>query len=67
MDIADRIVYLDRGAIKGIFTPAEFRRLSQDQRERMGLRATDLMDVFRHQSCSSRGNGVVAEKCLPAL
>ena len=46
MDIADRIVYLDRGAIQGIFTPAEFRRLSQDQRERMGLRATDLMDVL---------------------
>ena len=46
MDIADRIVYLDRGAIKGIFTPEEFRRLSQAQREQMGLRATDLMDVL---------------------
>ena len=46
MDIADRIVYLDRGAIKGIFTPEEFRRLPQAQREQMGLRATDLMDVL---------------------
>ncbi len=46
MDIADRIVYLDRGEIKGVFTPAEFRRLSRDQREQMGLRATDLMDVL---------------------
>ena len=46
MDIADRIVYLDRGAIKGIFTPEELRRLSQAQREQMGLRATDLMDVL---------------------
>ena len=46
MDIADRIVYLDRGAIKGIFTPEEFRRLSEAQREQMGLRATDLMDVL---------------------
>ena len=46
MDIADRIVYLDRGEIKGIFTPEEFRRLSQAQREQMGLRATDLMDVL---------------------
>ena len=46
MDIADRIVYLDRGEIKGIFTPEELRRLSQAQREQMGLRATDLMDVL---------------------
>ena len=38
MDIADRIVYLDRGEIKGIFTPEELRRLSQAQREQMGRR-----------------------------
>ena len=62
MDIADRIVYLDRGAIKGIFTPAEFRRLSQDQRERMGLRATDLMDVLPPPSRAPVGETVLSLK-----
>ena len=68
MDIADRIVYLDRGEIKGIFTPVEFRRLSRDQR-RQGWAAGYGSDgcPSAARSCSSWGNGVVAEKCLPAL
>ena len=45
MDIADRIVYLDNGRITNIFTPEELRRLPQDMRERMGLRAVDLQEV----------------------
>ena len=68
MDIADRIVYLDRGEIKGIFTPEELRRLSQAQREQMGLRATDLMDVLPPPGHAPvRGIGAVVERCLPAL
>lgn len=46
MDLADRIVYLDKGKITRIFTPEEFRRLPQDERERMGLRAVDLQEVL---------------------
>lgn len=46
MDIADRIVYLDNGRITNIFTPEELRRLPQDMRERMGLRAVDLQEVL---------------------
>ena len=56
MDIADRIVYLDRGEIKGIFTPEELRRLSQAQREQMGLRATDLMDVLPRPAMPRSGD-----------
>lgn len=53
MELADRIVYLDKGKIEGIYTPDEFRRLSENERERMGLRALDLWDVLpkeRHQT-----------------
>ena len=36
MELADRIVYLEKGEIKGIYTPEEFRQLSEQERERMG-------------------------------
>ena len=62
MDIADRIVYLDRGEIKGIFTPEELRRLSQAQREQMGLRATDLMDVLPPPGHAPVGETVLSLK-----
>lgn len=42
MDVADRIVYLDQGRIAGCYTPAEFRELTDGQREKMGLRAVEL-------------------------
>lgn len=42
MDIADRIVYLEKGHIEGIYTPNEFRRLTGEKRKQMGLRAVDL-------------------------
>lgn len=45
MDIADRIIYLDEGCIAGVYTPAQFQQLSQQERERMGLRATNLQEV----------------------
>ena len=46
MELADRIVYLEKGEIKGIYTPEEFRQLSEHEREHMGLRAVDLQAVF---------------------
>ena len=46
MELADRIVYLENGEIKGIYTPEEFRQLSEHEREHMGLRAVDLQAVF---------------------
>lgn len=54
MDIADRIVYLDRGHIAAIYTPAQFRRLPQREREQMGLRAADLREIqpIRSQTAS---------------
>ena len=46
MELADRIVYLENGEIKGIYTPEEFWQLSEPDREHMGLRAVDLQAVF---------------------
>jgi len=46
MELVDRIVYLEKGEIKGIYTPEEFRQLSEHEREHMGLRAVDLQAVF---------------------
>ena len=46
MELADRIVYLEKGEIKGIYTSEEFRQLSEPDREHMGLRAVDLQAVF---------------------
>lgn len=43
--IADRIVYMEKGEIAGIFTPAEFKSLSPETRHCMGLRAPDLSEV----------------------
>ena len=43
--IADKIVYMEKGEIAGIFTPAEFKSLSSGTRHRMGLRAPDLSEV----------------------
>ena len=46
MELVDRIVYLEKGEIKGIYTPEEFWQLSEPGREHMGLRAVDLQAVF---------------------
>ena len=46
MELADRIVYLEDGEIARIFTPEEFLRLPEIEREHMGLRAVDLARVL---------------------
>ena len=51
-ELADRIVYLEKGEIKGIYTSEEFRQLSEHEREQMGLRAVDLQAVFPPQTHS---------------
>lgn len=52
MDLVDRIVYLENGRIEGMYTPDEFRQLSDQERVRMGLRAVDLRTVFPPEACS---------------
>ena len=42
MEIVDKIVYLDDGEIKGVYTPDEFKKLSDMERKEKGLRAIDL-------------------------
>lgn len=46
MELADHIVYLEDGEIARIFTPEEFLRLTENEREHMGLRAVDLTRVL---------------------
>ncbi len=43
--IADKIVYMEKGEIAGIFTPGDFKSLSSGRRHCMGLRAPDLSEV----------------------
>lgn len=50
MELADRIVYLEKGQIRKIYTPEEFRKLPEAEREHMGLRAVDLTRYFLHRS-----------------
>ena len=56
MDVADRIVYLEQGTIAGVYTPAQLRRLSRDERSAMGLRAIDL---WEEQMCIRDSMGAV--------
>lgn len=44
LDLADRIVYLDQGKIRSIFSPSAFRALSAEARAEKGLRAVDLSE-----------------------
>ena len=52
MDIADRIVYMEQGKIARIFTPEQFREISEAKREEMGLRAIDLNVVHPKSACT---------------
>lgn len=45
MDIADRIVFLEQGKIKGIYTPEDFQKIPTLKRETMRLRAIDLKEI----------------------
>ena len=53
MDVADRIVYLDNGHIAGDWTPEQFRLLSTEKRQSMGLRALDL----QAENATQKGTG----------
>jgi energy-coupling factor transport system ATP-binding protein len=59
MDIADRIVYLEQGEISGIYTPAEFQKLSSQQRKDMGLRAIRLEDERPNMSVCAMSSPVL--------
>ena len=52
MDVADRIIYLENGKIAGDFTPEQFRSLSAEKRQNMGLRSLDLTE--EKPTCSTR-------------
>lgn len=45
IELVDKIVYMDNGFIKNIYTKDQFLALSKWERERMGLRSPDLYHV----------------------
>lgn len=59
MDIVDRIVYLEQGEIRNIYTPNEFRELSDSQRIDMGLRAIELHNQTIYESKIAKGSPVL--------
>lgn len=53
MELADRIIYLEQGEIRGVYTPAQLAILPDKARAAMGLRAANLDAVqprWRQQS-----------------
>ncbi|EPF31832.1 hypothetical protein HMPREF9194_02187 [Treponema maltophilum ATCC 51939] len=62
--IANKIVYMEKGEIAGIFTPAEFKSLRPETRHRMGLRAADLSEVRpdRAPDTAAAQNGTAHER-----
>ena len=62
MDIVDRIVFLEQGKIKGIYTPQEFQKIPDTQREAMRLRAADLTSVHSENSRSMQAAPVLELK-----
>ena len=52
-DLADKIVYMEKGGIARIFTPMEFKSLSAAVRHGMGLRAINLQEEI--PSCITNG------------
>lgn len=55
-DLADRIVYMERGRIEGIYAPRQFLSIPVARREAMGLRTMDLKSV---EPASKRGTQAI--------
>lgn len=49
-DVADKIVYMEEGTIKKIFTPDEMIKLKNEERENMGLRILNYEDVEKNEN-----------------
>ncbi|MDZ4997399.1 ABC transporter ATP-binding protein [Clostridium perfringens] len=49
-DVADKIVYMEEGKIKKIFTPDEMIKLKNEERENMGLRILNYEDVEKNEN-----------------
>ncbi|MDD3231678.1 MAG: energy-coupling factor ABC transporter ATP-binding protein [Oscillospiraceae bacterium] len=62
MDVIDRAIYFEHGKMKKIASPHELMALSQTEREKMGLRATDLTAVQQAYSCTETDNATLELK-----
>ena len=53
-DMADKIIYIDDGCIKGVYTPKEFAVISDEERRKMGLRNIKKEEVCLDESHYSK-------------
>lgn len=54
MDIVDKIIYLEKGKIKNIYSPDEFMQINEKERISMGLRCLDLNNIKLTKSNKER-------------
>lgn len=54
-DLADRVLYMKDGEIRGDYTAEEFRSLSAEQRDQMGLRPLELNSLRNIAAPYDRG------------
>ncbi len=59
-DLADRVIVMDEGTVKYDRSMNEFKKLSQNEREAMGLRSLSLSDpaVHPHNFSERKANGI---------
>ena len=62
MDLVDRIVYMEEGRIKKIYTPDELRELPDEERQKMGLRSVNLSAERIEANSSSSGQEILNVK-----
>ena len=60
-DLADRVLYMKDGEIRGDYTAAEFQSLPAERREQMGLRPLDLNDLKGDSAASRPDRGLRME------
>jgi energy-coupling factor transport system ATP-binding protein len=61
MDLADHIIYMEKGRIESVWSSQEFSRIPDETRRKMGLRECDLNRV------TSTGESYDTKKSTPAL
>ncbi len=69
LDIADRIVYMENGRIKEIFSPEQIRTLPEERLYKMGLRAPDLsvLQVPAHSMNKQLEEGLKLESVCASI
>lgn len=60
MDLADRVVYLENGRIRGVYTPKELMAFSGEKRKNMGLRAFEFKKILPEKEKDAAKEGRIS-------